>query len=179
MSAVGQHPGVSELCIECGMCCSGAVYPSANLRRDEVEQAQAKEFQVIAALADEPQEYAFALPCHYLAGTACTIYGQWRPRVCAEFFCSLAIGLGQGKVSAVEAGAKVQTAHDLQAQIKPLLEAGETWNAANARWNAGMSNWPVVPEVARFHLLMTTFNLYLDRHFRRPSERRIGEKQAE
>jgi uncharacterized protein len=161
------------------MCCSGAVYPSANLIPQELEQAQANGFQVIAARDEAPEARAFALPCHNLAGTACSIYGQWRPRVCAEYFCELATRLDQGEVSTAEAEGRVQAARDLQAQIKPLLEAGETWAGANARWNASMLNWPAAPENARFHLLMTAFNLHLDRHFRRDSERLIGEKTAE
>lgn len=179
MSATGSRTDVSALCVDCGMCCSGVVYPSANLVPEEIEQAQANGFQVIAPREDKPEQRAFALPCHNLAGTACTIYGQWRPRVCAEYFCNLAVGLEQGKVGFAEAKARVHTAHDIQTQIKPLLTAGETWTGANARWNAGMSNWPAKLEDARFHLLMTTLNLHLDRHFRRASERLIGDKQAE
>lgn len=179
MSDPAAPPDVSKLCINCGLCCSGMLYPHASLTLTETDEAEAAGFEVVAAPADLIQTPVFALPCQHLAGTACSIYGQWRPKVCAAYFCELAVRLRRAELSMGEAEAKVQTAHEMQAQVQPLLADGETWTAANERWRSKPPKWPSTPEAVRFHLLMTTLNLHLDRHFRRDHESTISEKIAE
>lgn len=86
------------------MCCAGTIYSVIPLREGEADKARAAGMAV--SLDDEGQHCA-ALPCPHLDGTACRIYGDWRPSTCGDYFCKLQVGLRDGEVSLDEAMAEV------------------------------------------------------------------------
>lgn len=141
-----------SVCTRCGLCCSGAIYSSAVLDDDEVEPAKAIGLPVL----DRPGRPAFALGCPKLSGTACSIFGC-RPRVCGRFRCQLLIDLEDGSKSHGE----VMT-HVLEAQR--LLGASR----------AGGSGAPTSPDVHDLAL-----QLYLDRHFRKATDKKSFETSNE
>lgn len=153
---------LSQLCVDCGLCCSGALFDHAVIKPDEVAFAR-----MIGLDADATSDGArFALPCHFLAGSACTRYGQQRPSICGEFFCELAWRLDDGGIEEAAAHALVAKAKALVADLAPLLLPGEGWVAARSRWHAMGSAPPPDANAARFLFLMTALNLLLDKQFR-------------
>ncbi|MEB2313492.1 MAG: YkgJ family cysteine cluster protein [Sorangiineae bacterium] len=85
----------SALCVECGLCCSGALFDHAPLLDGEVPRALELEMTV-----EEPPGIglAFALPCPALDGTRCSAYPD-RPAVCGDYSCALLDRYRKGEVT--------------------------------------------------------------------------------
>jgi Fe-S-cluster containining protein len=167
---------VSDLCVRCGLCCSGAIFDHGNLQPEEAEKWGRRGFTItsIPAKGDDGLRDAFAMPCQHLAGTVCSRYQQDRPAVCSSFFCKLATALADGSKSAAEAHALVAEANAKLAALRPYLEPEESWPVARARWRAleqqpharGSVN---TPDHARFRVRMAALNIWLNRHFHKKS----------
>lgn len=102
----------SRLCLSCGLCCSGTAYSAIPLEADELERAGTAGFTIRPDAEGAPEA---AQPCPQLQGTACRLYGQWRPRACIDYACRLLVALRAGEIGADEALAKV-------ARIKALID---------------------------------------------------------
>ncbi len=176
--AISDPETVSSLCVDCGLCCSGAIYDHANHEADEDALVRSLGMKLIPV--KDGQEQAIALPCPQLDGSACSVYGQRRPKICGSFFCKLARALDAGETDFAAASSKVASAKVLLEQIEPFLEPGETINAARRRWREQSGEeWRKSPASARFHLLMTSLNLLLDRHFRREGQQYLTFEMGE
>jgi hypothetical protein len=156
---------VSALCMDCGLCCNGAIYDRAPLKPDEADDARATGFDVFE-LEDGP---SFHLPCRHLCGAACTIYEQPRPHVCGDYFCRLAERLGAGEIDLAEARGRVAGAHQVIDQLQPHLREGEHLTAARTRWKS-LRPGTMRPDEARFAMLMGALNRQIDRFFRYDSQ---------
>lgn len=106
---------LSELCLECGLCCDGSLFKHLRVTAPEREALVALGIGVSAKRGAD----FMALPCGKLEGTACTIYGA-RPGGCRRFVCALGRRLEAKEVSPGEARAVVR---DLQARVAVLREA--------------------------------------------------------
>lgn len=95
----------SELCKNCGLCCSGALFGNAPL--EEGEEPKAIELG-IKPVVDEG-EGAFNLPCPHLDGTACSIYPD-RLHVCGDYHCNLSSSVLEGEKSFDDAIKDVKSA---------------------------------------------------------------------
>jgi uncharacterized protein len=178
MTEPSAETDLGSLCLSCGMCCSGVLFPKGSLGSDEIAEAQAAGLIIVPDPSEATSDVAFAQPCQLLDGTACKGYATWRPKVCASYFCKLAGRVRDGRVPLEAAKDRVGAALDLQAQIAPLLEPGETWPAANQRWSSGKLDRTASPASAQLHLLLTALNLHLDHHFRRKGEQTVGKRDA-
>ena len=76
----------SSLCLSCGICCRGALYPWAMLDKTELEAEETAGVEVISY----KDEHAFCLPCgyHNCSDNSCSIYGK-RFKVCSRYKCDL------------------------------------------------------------------------------------------
>ena len=76
----------SSLCLSCGICCRGALYPWAMLDKDELDAEETAGVKVISY----KDEHAFCLPCgyHNCSDNSCSIYGK-RFKVCSRYKCDL------------------------------------------------------------------------------------------
>jgi hypothetical protein len=79
----------SAVCLQCGMCCDGTLFNIAPLEAGEDAAARALGMTVSEATSDGKRSSAFGLPCHLHQEGRCTIYGQWRPRICHTYSCRL------------------------------------------------------------------------------------------
>lgn len=165
---------LSEICVGCGFCCSGVLYDQAPLENDEVDFARAIGLDVGPMPGTDTRHLKFKQPCPHLCGTACSIYGKRRPKICSRFFCELAARFGRGEITQAESLGKVRKAQRLILAIEPLLLPGETWPMARARWFSNRNKTPENRDVAQFQVLMTALNLFLDRHFRKERQRVVS-----
>lgn len=104
----------SELCKNCGLCCSGALFGHATL--EEGEETRAKELKINPVITEEG-EGAFYLPCPHLDGTACSIYPE-RLQICGEYHCNLSTSVLEGETSFEEAIEDVNSAKEQAKWLK-------------------------------------------------------------
>src|SRR5512134_309916 len=77
----------ANLCLACGMCCSGVLHSEVMVLADEVK-SYAPEFDVNQH-GDQPQYY-FEQPCRHLgADNRCAIFTKGRPFGCGVYACQL------------------------------------------------------------------------------------------
>ena len=107
----------SALCLPCGMCCDGALFPCAALQDDEQDFA----ISLGMSLLQPPEKNGFQLPCHLFQGGCCTIYEQPRPKVCGGFECKLLRRYKLGRINLEEGLKKVRRARELLARIAGLM----------------------------------------------------------
>lgn len=74
---------VSDLCVACGLCCDGTLFPYAYVR-DEEDRKIADDLGLTTA--EIKDKLFFNLPCPHFSG-CCTVYDKSRPHTCSAFFC--------------------------------------------------------------------------------------------
>lgn len=167
-------PQASDLCVACGLCCDGSVYAQASLDPDEVDAAAAEGLEVF----ERGGEAYFKLGCPCLKGTACQIYER-RPRRCRSFRCVLLHRLDIGEISLPAALATAAEARRLADSADAINDRRESRSSARVRWHGQLSSLAAPdardPANPAWLLAMTAFNLFLDRHFRKPHQRLIVE----
>lgn len=170
-------PLASRLCLACGLCCDGTVYPHAVAREDEVPRAVGLGFTAIRAEDGSP---AYALPCHYLEGRACTRYREWRPSVCSDYFCRVQARAGSGEISETEALGLIAKAQDFRdamvAQLPPEVsrpKARQHLEALAAR------DGKLAPADAAFAMRMFALERFLDSEFRLADPDRLMARRRE
>jgi uncharacterized protein len=144
---------VSELCVRCGVCCTGLLYQNGTLEPDQVALAAELGMETFTT---PDGALRFRLGCPRLAGTVCSVYDRERPRICGQFFCALAKGMAKGEIPEPEAHARVTSVRELIDTLKAAMEPGETFAAAIQR----------APQSPRLGLALVAVQLFLDRHFR-------------
>jgi hypothetical protein len=121
---------VSQLCVECGLCCSGALFSYASMPEADVELARSLGME-ITHVDGVP---AFRLPCPRLSGTVCSVYGQRRPHPCGAFYCKLATRVDTGDVTLAEAKNIVTQTRSMFESISDAVNPDEARRAAISRW---------------------------------------------
>jgi hypothetical protein len=155
----------SQLCTQCGLCCTGALHSFAVLDPDELEFAAG-----LGLKLRTDGRPGFALPCQYLNSCACTIYTS-RPRVCARYQCQLLDDVQQSKVALDDALEHVRVAKQMFEQVRALLPPGMTLPEARAlAAKPADAASPACDNEMQLRLAVITLSLYLDRHFRHSSE---------
>lgn len=105
----------SELCKNCGLCCSGVLFGNAPLQEGEEEKARDLR---IKPVVDDEGWGAFNLPCPHLAGTTCSIYPD-RLHVCGDYHCLLSTSVLEGQTTFDDAIEDVESAKE---QAEWLIE---------------------------------------------------------
>jgi uncharacterized protein len=160
--------GVSEtasgdLCIECGLCCSDAMFSNVRL-----EEADRERLKAIGYPVAELSDGFMPLTCAMLAGTRCTIYHD-RPEACRSYRCEILKAAEAGSMPMAEAQLHVREALGLLGQLREAMPEGITMEMARARWNPReVGSEPVEPDEARAQLAFFAYYRYMDRHFRPP-----------
>lgn len=74
---------ISDLCVCCGMCCDGTLFPYAFVRDEDDRQVA----QHLGLTTSEIKDRLFfKMPCPHFSG-CCTVYDRPRPHTCSAFFC--------------------------------------------------------------------------------------------
>ena len=157
----------SRLCLSCGMCCSGTLHAAIALDHDEPERAERAGF----ALVPDPDDGSVgaAQPCPQLEGTACRLYGGWRPRACGAYACKVLTGLRGGELSTDEAVALIAA---IKARIAQLLpDMGERPLRALVGEAAELTrSKAITPENAAWIMAVGAVNREIDQKIRRPGQ---------
>lgn len=157
----------SELCTQCGLCCTGALHNFAKLEPEETEHASG--LGLTLRTSGRP---GFALPCPMLEGSICTIYGN-RPKVCGRYKCQLLQDLEAGAVTLEVAIGKVGTAKELVRRTESLSPRGMTLPEARRLLPASETDRPQEAGEMPLRLAIAALSLYLDKHFKNSREGRL------
>lgn len=160
--------GGSRLCLACRLCSDGSLFDFARLRPDEIDQAAAQGMAPVRTATDT----RFALPCPRLGAGGCEVYPD-RPSVCRAFECELLKSVNRGERVLAEALPLVTEAQRLR-DIADAAAPTEDRAHARRRWLAMSERPHDAPPDPALALAMTSLNLFLDRHFRRPAERLLS-----
>lgn len=155
----GGRDDATALCIACGLCCDGNLHDVAHLGDEEIEAADKAGLNPFK----QDEQAKFELPCRAFDGR-CQCYSI-RPSVCRVYRCKLLRKLDAREIAIGDGLAMVEEARRLGAEVERGYEPGESPSAARSRWltqfreqNPGANpGW---------YLAMTSYNLFLDRHFR-------------
>jgi Fe-S-cluster containining protein len=161
----------SQLCTQCGLCCTGELHDRAVLEPEELEFASDLGLEV-----QTEGRPAFALPCKFLQGCSCSIYSN-RPKVCARYQCQLLDDVQQANISLDAALEHVRVAKRMCEDVRTLLPTG--MNLPKARRllheppGALSAAAPGRSAEMRLRLALTTLCLYLDKHFKHSRESKL------
>lgn len=151
----------SDLCVSCGLCCSGPMFTLCKLKPGEEG--------VVAALglSPGPHEGAFGLPCPLIKDKCCTIYDQ-RPQGCRSYRCEILLDVEAGRL-------EVERAREIIAEAVELFEGiGIPFENYQAEQDAILSGDGSPPDArsVRRRLDLITLQRLLDRHFRSDRKQR-------
>jgi uncharacterized protein len=154
----------SDLCTDCGLCCTGVIHDAGVLDPDEVAPAAEAGLKLLPASV----RTGWAFPCPALQGTLCGIFGR-RPRCCSRYKCQVLVDVLDGTMTLETAAAHVRTARQLLADmlaVRPdYLSIYESKVMAKNRLFT-----PALKEVVD---RTTLLQRYVDRHFRKPNEEKL------
>jgi hypothetical protein len=122
----------SEICLDCGFCCDGTLFPSAVAGPGDTPES----FIAIGLTPTDGspgEKSGFTLPCLHFAGL-CTIYASPRPWICGAFRCRLLRSVERGKYTVTEAR---QIVHETKAMRETLLPVLDAMHADAAAADAG------------------------------------------
>jgi uncharacterized protein len=161
-----------DICLTCGLCCSGGLFDHLDLQPVEIDPIVALGAKLYPG---EPPRIAF--PCALLCGKACTVYDN-RPAKCRKYRCELLFHREDGSLSDAEALRLIAQALDLVTAVETLLPAGQTVPEARRALQTDPEFWRKELGADQAHALklvmaMAALNLHLDRHFRSEDQRLI------
>ena len=154
----------SQLCTNCGLCCTGVVHDAGVLDEDEVAPAA----ELGLKLLPPSVRAGWSFPCPALNGKLCGIFGR-RPRCCSRYKCQVLVELLDGKLSYDEAAARTQEALQLFADF--LAVRPDYLSIHDSKVMA--KNRLFTPSLKEVVDKATALQLYVDRFFRKPNEEKL------
>lgn len=154
-------PSGSDLCIQCGLCCNGALFGFVPLTAEEQ-----------ALPRHRAHGERMPLPCEFLDGRKCTIYGEGPPRVCGEFRCRLLRRFEAGDVTLEDAMEEVAEAHRLHDAVCETLPPDTRLAEAYRELAEGMTSQDQAFDMNRAQRQVALIGLmmYAQEHFRVPQD---------
>ena len=89
---------MSNLCLACGLCCSGVLFSTVEVRAEELHLVPAADLN----LQRRRDKHVFSLPCPVHREDRCTVYPQ-RPAICRQYECGLLRDHQAGRIGLPEA----------------------------------------------------------------------------
>ncbi|EYF02417.1 YkgJ family cysteine cluster protein [Chondromyces apiculatus] len=118
-SEPGEQPNGSDVCLACGLCCTGLLFDLAPLEEPELPLAGRLQLPVVQT----PVYDAFRLPCPQQQGAKCGVY-LMRPNVCGSYACGLLQRYTAGEVPLVEALERVARIRTAASDLRDRVPAG-------------------------------------------------------
>jgi Fe-S-cluster containining protein len=103
---------MSELCLACGLCCSGVLFRTVEVRPEELDLVPASTLKVHRG----ERKLQFTLPCPAHDGDRCTVYEQ-RPAICRTYECGVLRDYRAGRIDLPRAR---QIVDETKAQTRAL-----------------------------------------------------------
>lgn len=113
---------INALCLECGLCCNGALFRDVELQDgDDIPQLLRQRLDVKTSRRTTNPAHKLPQPCSALCeNLRCRVYAQ-RPVRCREFECALLLKVKAGSLAADAALAKIHRARARLLAIEKLL----------------------------------------------------------
>lgn len=112
----------ADLCVECGLCCTGELFSSVDLTADEATRLLARRLPV----HDDGGRWKLPQPCPAHAGL-CAVYAD-RPAACASFRCATLLAAEAGEIPLAEAARILVRAKALAASVRSRVRgSGALW----------------------------------------------------
>jgi len=108
----------ANLCLECGLCCSGVIFADVELQFQEIQNLKSKVQSLI--LRGRSGKTKLPQPCAVFDGCRCRIYSD-RPIYCRQFECLLLKNVQEGRVERAKASRIVQIARVQAQKVRALL----------------------------------------------------------
>ena len=159
-----------KLCIQCGLCCDGAIFDYGPLQRDEVATARDAGMAVLEA----DGKTGFMLPCPQLDCAVCQVY-EVRPQTCRDYRCEILKAVQAGGLDFADGLSRVKEGRAAFDQVSGQLPEGTTIADAR-RWRREAAQSEAAAELNASPMLMmalSMLDLVLDQHFRRPDQRQV------
>jgi hypothetical protein len=124
----------STLCVQCGLCCDGTLFEVASLADGEEVPARSLGMKIIEHTGDVGESAkGFALPCHLLKDRRCSVYEDWRPRVCHRYTCRLLDGYVDGSRSVDECLRVIGIVRDVANELRALTNTASSEQSTGER----------------------------------------------
>ena len=163
---MGEPTCAADLCVNCGLCCTDAMFGYLEIDDDDRARLVAGGYP-----ADQLAEGRMPLPCPLLEGTRCTIYGR-RPAGCGTYRCEVLKAAEAGAITVAQAWRKVLEARRLLARLRGGLPPGVTVAQSHARWNPRFGAAATADaQGSEARLAYFAYAFYIDRHFRSARKR--------
>jgi uncharacterized protein len=127
----------SELCLQCGLCCNGALFSRVDLVEDELPLARAANLDIFKHC----HRPAFRQPCAAFQGQRCHIY-EHRPTICRSYRCKLLTGYLRDDINLEQAAVTVD---ETIAAIGAIVERIGMPDATQRVWRQ-VGAWAISPE---------------------------------
>ena len=165
-----EAPAPENLCIECGLCCNGALFDYGPLADDEVEEMREAGLTIL----EDNKKFGFGLPCPQIDGAVCQVYDK-RPQTCRAFRCEVLKSVEAGDLAYEEGLQHVEQGRAALAQVHAQLPERATITDAR-RWRREASQADASEALNASPMLMMALgmlDLILDQHFRKPGQRQV------
>lgn len=110
---------MSNLCLDCGLCCDGTLFEATALMPSEDGRLLADRRAVFVS---EKGTRRFQQPCPAHACGRCSIYDE-RPEVCRDFRCAVLTAVDSGALDEADARTLIDRAVGLRDVVRPGLAA--------------------------------------------------------
>lgn len=154
----------SQLCMDCGLCCTGVIHDAAVLDADEVGPAG----ELGLTLLEGSARPGWSFPCAALEGRLCGIFGR-RPRVCSRYKCQVLVELLDGTLNFDEAAAR--TRHAMQLYADMLAVRPDYLSIHHTKVMA--KNGLFTPALRNLVEKAAVLQRYVDQYFRKPNEEKL------
>jgi uncharacterized protein len=116
---------VSDLCLDCGLCCNGTVFSHVGLKLYEITNAPMAELKV----ERRGHRFHFFQPCPAHRDDGCSVYDR-RPDACQRFECDLLKDVQLGRIALAQARQVVadtkQRARSIEEHVAPPGPTGRS-----------------------------------------------------
>ena len=163
-------PQGQQLCLACGLCCTGVWFSHVNLEAREEREARAAGLNVSTVDGEMRSDQ----PCPLHRHGRCTGYERWRPAACDDFECKLLSDHLAGRLTLEQALGHVTAARAMaeriQAELGPV-EGGLLGKRFLMRIDDSSSDSKPAALAASpaTRLDAVALNRYYEKYFRRPT----------
>ncbi len=119
---------LSQLCVNCGLCCDGTLFRHVKISGQEREEL----VRLGIGVGEKRGGDVMWLPCGKLEGKCCTIYEQ-RPGGCRAFVCALGKRVAAKELSVADAMVHVNEMQARLAKLAEVLPPGDGFVLRRAR----------------------------------------------
>lgn len=175
MSNTSTAHDASNLCQQCGLCCTGLLFEYVSYREHELRNVE-----VINPKVREPGKLTISHPCQFLNGTSCGIYVD-RPSKCRGYACTSRQQVLNGEKTLDQGSAIVNQLQLLLADLAPLSMEVTGQNFRNTGFRKFSERFAKsidkklrkdeMPTAQEQQTVVLTFEIIkiIDRHFRKTS----------